>query len=234
VCKVCNFHYVSLRAYAQHYRFHRNESNTNFPCAVKGCVQSFKTYNNFARHVSSFHSGARQVLLSAHFSNAAVKLKCGVLLCRQECIDYTSFVKHLKQHLVTGVAVSCPFRNCHQTFKVKSSFSAHLSRNHSSGLVGEIADDYVNPNCLRSADVNVAVAHPVDDSIDACDGLDMDVHKEVQMHPVDFKVKYFNSIALFYMMLEGKYLVPVSTIGKIVEELAVSHELEYEFLKNSL
>lgn len=110
-----------------------------------------------------------------------------------------------------------------------------MSRNHSSGLVGEIADDYVNPNCLRSADVNVAVAHPVDDSIDACDGLDMDVHKEVQMHPVDFKVKYFNSIALFYMiMLEGKYLVPVSTIGKIVEDLAVSHELEYEFLKNSL
>lgn len=52
------------------------------------------------------------------------------------------------------------------------------------------------------------------------------------MYSVDFKVKYFNSIALFYTMLRGKYLVPVSTISEIVGELSVTHELEYEFLKN--
>ena len=43
----------------------------------------------------------------------------------------------------------------------------------------------------------------------------------MKMHPVGFKVKYFNSIALFYGC-------------KIVKELSVTYELEYTFVKNNL
>lgn len=198
-------------------------------------MQSFSSYNNFARHVSNSHSGARHVLQSTHFGNAAVKLKCGVLLCQQECSDYTNFVKHLKQHLVVGVAVSCPYKNCYKVFKIKSSFSAHLSRSHNKWSVGEIADNHVDRNCFRNLHADATVTdHPVNDAIDASDDVSMEVNEEVQMHPVDFKAKYFNSVALFYMMLQGKHLVPVSTISKIVEELSVTHELEYEFLMTNL
>jgi len=84
-------------------------------------------------------------------------------------------------------------------------------------------------HCSRNADVDVAITNrPLAGYIDTGDDIDM----EVQMYSVDFKVKYFNSIALFYTMLRGKYLVPVSTISEIVGELSVTHELEYEFLKN--
>lgn len=233
VCKLCHLHYSSLRAYAHHYRFHRNENNINFPCVVKGCLQSFASYNNFARHVSSSHSEARHALQSTHFSNAAVKLKCNVLLCQQECSDYTKFVKHLKQHLVVGVAVSCPYKKCNKVFKVRSSFSAHLSRNHSSGSVGDIVDNPVDATCFEHVDTDLTVTHSVD-AIGTCDDASMDIHEEVQMNQADFKVKYFNSVASFYMMLQGKYLVPVSTISKIVEELGVTHDLEYEFLMNNI
>jgi len=165
-------------------------------------------------------------LQSKHFGDAAVTLKCGVLLCQQECLGYANFVKHLKQHLAVGVAVSCPYKNCCKLFKVKSSFSSHLSRNHNKWSVSEIANNHVDSNCLENVDYD----HPVDADVD----VDMEVNEEVQMHRVDFKAKYFNSVALFYMMLQGKYLVPVSTISKIVQELGVTHELEHEFLMNNL
>lgn len=117
VCNVCHFMSSSLRAYAHHFRFHRNVNQFNFPCVFKGCQQSFSSYNNFARHVSKQHYAAQY---SSHV-NATVKLKCIVTLCRQDCSDLSEFIKHLKQHLVNGVVVACPYKNCDKTFKLKSS-----------------------------------------------------------------------------------------------------------------
>jgi len=62
--------------------------------------------------------------------------------------------------------------------------------------------------------------------------------QEVVQDLAEFKLKYVDSITSFYLMLQGKYLVPVSTIAQIVDELTMSHELEQEYsislLRNTL
>ena len=78
----------------------------------------------------------------------------------------------------------------------------------------------------ESADADNELAHGSDDDVDA----DADTPMVDVNNPSEFKDKYFDSVALFYMMLQGKFLVPVPTINKIVDELRVTHELEHEFL----
>lgn len=122
VCKICGSHSQSLRVYASHYKFHRNTNKAAFPCALKGCFETFSTYNNFARHVATRHSDERQSLAAKRYADAAVKLSCNVSLCHEQCLDFSEFIRHLKQHLGTGSTVTCPYRNCNKVFKLKSSF----------------------------------------------------------------------------------------------------------------
>ena len=232
VCKVCSCRSKSLRAYAQHYRFHRNANKVAFPCALNGCSQSFRTYNAFARHIAVCHDDARRSNASGRYSGVAVKFTCTVPLCRQQCSDFSSFIKHIKHHLSsgTGNSVACPYKDCGKMFKLKSSFSAHLSRKHSNSSVHQICDYHlVSP----SFDETVSPQNVVSEAADDGDDLSGDDAVEFVDYQ-EYKQKYFHSMAQFYMLLQSKFHVPVTTINKIVEELCVTHELESQFLQSSL
>ena len=58
------------------------------------------------------------------------ELICDIPLCSQICKGYRELLKHLKQHIQDGVTVKCPFEKCCKSFKLKSSFSSHVSRCH--------------------------------------------------------------------------------------------------------
>lgn len=149
-CKTCTFKTLSPRAYALHYRFHRNANNVNFPCAVESCVELFSSYKTFVRHISSQHSGYNRAVSKYYHVNTAVKMPCNPTLCKEICSDLGELVKHLKKHIDSGVSVICPYQNCGKLFKVKSSFSAHICRKHNRESV------FVEPvNVERAEDVEV-------------------------------------------------------------------------------
>ena len=146
--------------------------------------------------------------------------------CKEQFSDVSHLIKHLKQHLDNDLSVTCPYKNCGKLFKVKSSFSAHLSRKHNKWTILDLAD--VREVCGVAGAEEDVEQDDVEASVTNYHSDAGEPEQEVVQDLVEFKRKYVDSIASFYLMLQGKYLVPVSTTGQIVDELTVSHELEQE------
>jgi len=102
-------------------------NNLNFPCAVKNCLAAFSSNRNFVRHVSKQRVDLPTVVEKSQRANATAKLRCSLTLCKEQFSDLLHLIKHLKQHRDNSLSVACPYKNCAKLFKVKSSFSAHLS-----------------------------------------------------------------------------------------------------------
>lgn len=77
------------------------------------------------------------------YRNVDIPLQCSVTFCRQICSDIRELLKHLKEHIAVGTAISCPFHNCNASFSKKSTFSSHLSRNHKPDATDQIPADLV-------------------------------------------------------------------------------------------
>lgn len=118
----------SLVAYVDHYRLHSNEANVNFPCAVRNCIRRFRTYNAFKSHVTRDHENARRGESNTVNSSAATQCQCSFCAKILQSIKY--LIAHQKEHIMQGVEVTCPFHVCNSKFKIKSSFTSHLSRRH--------------------------------------------------------------------------------------------------------
>lgn len=67
-----------------------------------------------------------------HVTGVAVvsSFTCAMAMCERQCQNSKELIAHLKSHIVEGHVVTCPVRGCTNTFRVKSSFTAHMSRKH--------------------------------------------------------------------------------------------------------
>ena len=119
---------------------------------------------------------------------------------------YSDLLFHLKGHIRKGRTVSCPFRNCDKKFLVMPSFSSHLSRTHKQCTVRDMFrwTSREQENILDDADREEAQANIFPKCAD--------------------ESLFLNSLALFYLKLQAKQLLPSSVIHTIIKELQDVHD----------
>ena len=220
-CTLCDFTSKSLISFCQHYEIHRNVANFQFPCGVSNCFRSFKNYTAFKSHIFRDH-GNRNLKKVTQLQLEQINLSCNVSLCGFQCVAFEPLIVHLKQHILDNISVLCPFKECGKYFSVKSSFSSHISRSHRDKNIKLLSE------CIAKS-VPMEISH--DDILENGDELNVNDNMDVSEDDSSAKPytvnssKYLDSLALFYLKLQAKLLLPASTIQTIVEEMKTIHNL---------
>ena len=223
-CTFCSHVFRTIKGYADHCRFHRNECNLSIPCPVQTCQRKFSAYCGFRSHIHRDHGNVSSS--TRNQVDQDITLQCSLVFCKQVCSNLKQLNKHLKGHIDDGSNIKCPYNGCENLFKNKSSFSAHLSRQHQSCSMTQL------PTIYEEVDMDISnELHPCDnlhgDDGDADELLSLPVTQET-------KDLYLRNLALFYLKLQSKYLLPASTIQHIMEELQDVHCLGQSFLRHQL
>lgn len=201
-----------------HCRVHRNEPRCLFKCADADCKRTFCTYAAFKAHFYRAHNESETSVTAGAF---VADFKCAISLCDQQFHTVKELTCHLKEHIVEGRPVACPVTGCKNTFTVKSSFTAHMSRKHRSCSVDSISDIYretisQSSTAIACEDASQVFNDETDDNIEL---------------PQNFSESFLRNVCLLYLKLQGQLLLPVSTIQTIVEEMQNVHELGRDYIK---
>lgn len=187
-----------------HCRVHRNEPHCFFKCVGGECKRTFSTYAAFKAHFYRAHNVPET---SVTARAVVADIKCAISLCHRQFHTVKELVNHLKDHLVEGRPVACPVTGCKNSFTVKSSFTAHMSRKHRACSVDSISEAYRE------------VISPAVDVSDAPHRLkDATTNESIEL-PENLSECFLRDVCLFYLKLQGQLLLPASTIQTIVEEI---------------
>lgn len=121
-CNLRNYVGSTSKIYYLLMATHRNEFNSKFKCGMTNCFGTFKTFLAFDTHISRCHQKFR----SKHNYVSSLNLCCNMKLCNKSF----SNASHLISHLISGGRIQCCFDHCTKFFKLKSSFSSHITRHH--------------------------------------------------------------------------------------------------------
>jgi hypothetical protein len=233
-CAICSFATGVVQQYVVHYRSHRHLYNFRFPCRINGCINTFATYAAFRTHIYRQHDSAGKRASVSRFRDLATKLTCDLNFCGESFNGLAEFLVHLKSHLKRGDTVKCPFDKCVKQFSKNASFTAHLSRNHRFRSVESIRSCYIASS--SSTENENDIMQNVNDVVDNCTLECDDSNTSVCTcdDDDDLPVHYAETVGRFYLMLQGKLLVPAKTIQKIVEEMSTIHDLGQENLMKNL
>ena len=179
--------------------------------------QKFTKYTALKAHVYRSHNSP--VLL---FEDTQRSFVCDDVHCKKTCIDLRDLVAHLKVHLNKHELVHCPFSNCNKTFKVKSSFTSHVSRTHK--------HEIVNTQVTYS---ELSVSSQIEPN-ETETGMDQSENQSQVLEEIDIRSLYMKNLCLFYMQLQAKYLVPSSTIQMIVEEINGLNDICHQYTKDKI
>ncbi|XP_054724735.1 uncharacterized protein LOC129235069 [Uloborus diversus] len=216
-CELCSFETLSSKIYVDHWRIHKNVHNVDFPCAFTNCRRRFASYNAFNCHVVRDHTYSKHNAISKNLS-----LNCSLPFCKNVFFaDLPTLLLHIKKHINAGVKLECPYLNCSFSFTCKSSFTSHLSRYHRNWGIGEL-----NPNYVSQSDL------PVTDN-EMCEPSDGDFQNN-EIIPAPSRENFNKDLALFYLKLQAKKLVPVSTIQLINQEIQKINEYHIDLLLENL
>lgn len=151
----------------------------------------------------------------------------GNLACKVEAWSYmaehfSSLCAHLRFHIKDGKKVTCPYDGCRKYFRVRSSFATHISRKHNKAAAAQVAGQHSNTGCsTQPLDENLAST--------SCDYVEDKCGDEES---------FLHSLALFFLKIQGKILLPASTIQSITEGFQHVHSSSmsdfYGKLKNKL
>lgn len=148
----------------------------------------------------------------------------------------SEFIGHLKMHIKDGVKVACPFSGCKRQFTNISYFSAHKCRCHKDWTSNHISVDNYHDDEVDNSLTNETVdggmcgieqshseehnhSHFTDDHSQI--ETKFDDHEESTDNLQDI---FINSLALFYLKLQVRYILPASTIQMIIEEFQTVHD----------
>lgn len=233
-CKVCNCDLATVRSFIQHCRIHSNLPKLRLPCCFRNCYKTSSSLIGLKVHISRDHSkhGQRQSTVNMHETN--VKLRCSVPSCIVECVDRTDLVKHLRQHIKEGIKIGCPIKGCTKKYHNQSSFSCHLSRDHSEWTTADIK--YIVP-------INdTEPTRTVTEASDACD-LSVLVEDEcIELNddtsgaepPAVRRDDFIRNFSLFFARLSTQQLIPDSTVDVIVSELQNINVLNQAYLRQDI
>ncbi|CAI5687008.1 unnamed protein product [Oreochromis niloticus] len=190
--------------------------------------QAFCKYGAFKAHFYRKHISPTPVTDKITLST----FKCAVALCERQFTDSKVVIAHLKDHFEEGREVTCPPRGCTSVFTVKSSFTAHMSRKHKNFADGGISDWYKDcaPQSCPTVEAELLNCGP-DISEAGTETVPIEVDSELSE---DFRDLFLRNISLFYLKLQGQFLLPASTIQTIVEEIQNIHELGQSYTLDNL
>ena len=131
-----------------------------------------------------------------------VNLKCPLSFCLKEYPRESDIISHLKNHIRDGHMMPCPFVHCDKKYKILSSFTSHISRYHQfrAALPIRFSDSNVEPGVLGNEIQSCE-----------CEG------SSIQMNGNDISGGP-STEHLFAMGLRYKYLVPSSTVSRILSD----------------
>jgi len=204
-----------MKGYVNHCQLHSSEYKVCFTCPVRQCKRKLNSYPGLKAHIYRDHQREPQTVVAQQFvSMHEDEIKCESSLCQQICHGIPELLKHLRQHIQEGASVKCPFRQCAKTFNKISSFSSHISRYHQFHGIKNFSIRMIPEEGTsdETQDLN-------DCSLGLTEGEEYLFEK---------------NLALFYLKLQSKYLLPSSVIQDICQEFQSIHSLGFSYCIENL
>lgn len=189
-CRFCSLSLTSVKCYVDHQILHRHEANAPFPCCVADCKCVFVKYSAFKTHCYRHHNNPSVSELDIMQG----PYTCENVSCKKQCTDLKDLLAHLRSHLSKSELVNCPFAKCGKTFKVRSSFTSHISRIHKHATAGQVS---------ATCSVELVSTEPASDVMES--GTAENVPETVDMpDDIDLRALYTKNLCMFYMKLQAK------------------------------
>lgn len=203
-CSFCGLSFKSVKFYVDHQALHRHEANAQFPCCVADCKGVFFKYSAFKTHYYRLHKKPPV----SELDTMQGPFTCESTSCRRQCTDLKDLLAHLRSHLSKSELIKCPFAKCGKIFKVRSSFTSHISRIHKHATAGHVT---------ATCSAELGSTEPASDQMET-DPVE-NIPESVNMpDEINMREMYTKNLCMFYMKLQAKYLIPSSTLQMIVEE----------------
>lgn len=141
-----------------------------------------------------------------------VILSCQVEDCEFQSTIFSSLCAHLKCHIKNGKKVACPFTGCTKYFHVRSTFSSHLGRAHKCS--------YQETSSHTAPDSQLNKQSTLPDEMFPEAVLSV---QDAEQDDMPDQSQFLNNLALFYLKMQAKMLLPATTIQTIIEEFQETH-----------
>lgn len=185
-CRSCGISLKSIKSYVDHQILHRHETAV-FHAA-------FQTANK----------------------NSQSTVKANVHRTHNKPVSQLDDTQGSYVHLSKRELVHCPFNNCSKVFKVKSSFTSHVSRTHK------------HENDANTRFTSVSLPNETET------GTNQNENQSQAAEDIDIRPLYMRNLCLFYMQLQAKNLVPSSTLQMIVEEINALNNICHQYTKDKI
>ena len=228
-CNLCKKKMSTIQLYLLHCRRHSGLPSRTLKCGVQNCLKKFSHYRSLACHVSQSHKRHRKEELQRGMQAVAIPVVCPVVLCQKKCKDSKELFSHFQEHFSHDQAVDCPFSKCNGIFRSRTSFKMHVSRYHRDWQHSDMKEICFE-NEPVGQETSCSLDHHSDDS-DADVGLEgnNDPDVEEMRSEIISKDDFMKSLAMFYMLLQHKLLLPSSTVQTIADEVLNLVELNRSF-----
>lgn len=201
VCKYCGVSEVTTYAFINHAKGHKNMANFKFSCTVPECPCMFQSVSALQSHMYRKHR--KPAKITNRSEQHDLNSRCSVEGCTFVSTKLAILCEHLKWHIRDGKKIYCPITGCRKYFRVRSTFSAHLSRNHKC--------DFQRSVCAVP-DVNTEM-HDV--STEGFNDVEFQDGPAIQLD----KDKFLTNLALFYLRMQSKMILPATTIQTLIDEV---------------
>lgn len=183
-----------------HMRIH--SSLLKFRCNIELCNVTYSSLHTYRKHLYGVHF-KKQVKVISH-----IDLKCSIRTCGQSFYEYSKLISHLRNHLRSGLSITCPHENCSKKISALNSFSSHLFRFHykakdTSGLNLQLSSN----DCIEK-------------EIEQSDSQNGDLAQDIGDHSGHEDKLIRKNTMQFFLKLLSKHLVPSSTVDLIAKEMA--------------
>nr|XP_054922870.1 uncharacterized protein LOC126523536 isoform X1 [Dermacentor andersoni] len=215
-CNNCEFKSGTLVGYCRHFGEESFCSRT-IPCVHVCCSHQFMTYAALRCHILRKHPSKSPLCRPSLELRDDFLFLCSAAGCVKDFQNRATLLKHLYQHLRSGVSVQCPFRRCGKLFQTTSSLSCHLSRNHGSKAKANEQVSLVPPNEIEGPEGATSV-HDTGESMETAGPTNEPAYLELRQCAE-------HELALFYLKLEAKLMVPSSTVQVIAESILRVHNI---------
>ncbi|XP_031780303.1 uncharacterized protein LOC100679989 isoform X1 [Nasonia vitripennis] len=245
-CRLCNFKTPSLPRHLLHHKFHRNIHNY-VHCGFEKCLKFFKKEAHLKKHLFRSHNLLKQkenpkTVLN---SDQRGKFVCSISSCEKDWDCFSDLVKHLKVHIKKNDQITCPMHDCGKKYKVLSSFTSHLTKQHRNNYKkvqdskiydqSEIEESQTNSDSVEAQSLECVVDNKNQSERFEIDG-DAQSESPVEQNPSleESSDLYLHNLAQFYLKLETQLLLSASTVKTIVTEITSMQRESQNIVMTSL
>ena len=129
---MCMVELPTTTYFFSHMALHDNPRKASIPCIWSKCSSRFRYARNAKKHFKNTHNKiASKNTNVVKLIDRDIVLQCELGSCFGKLVNgEMPFMSHLSKHLDSNEKVKCPFEKCDKDFNMKTSFKAHISRQH--------------------------------------------------------------------------------------------------------